>query len=135
MKTTKCLLLVIAALIVCLAGVGGCGDGTEADEQLIGAECTKLEDCDDDNPDTPELECILDFKGGYCGRSDCTASSDCPEGSLCAAYESGNYCFRTCTDKPECNRNRSVENESNCSSNIDPVEGGEEKLCIPPAGI
>ena len=32
------------------------------------------DDCDDDDPATPELECILDFKGGYCGRKDCDQS-------------------------------------------------------------
>lgn len=120
---------------VCCLAVWGCGDdGSEADRQLIGAECTEAADCDDDDSATPELECILDFKGGYCGRKDCEQSSDCPEGSLCAAYEAGNYCFLVCTEKNECNRNRTVDNESNCSSNVDPVEGGEEKLCIPPSG-
>jgi hypothetical protein len=133
MNTAK-QLFIWALLIACLTGLVGCGDNVEADEQFIGGECAVLADCDDDNPDTAELECILDFKGGYCGRKDCTASSECPEGSLCANYEAGNYCFRTCVDKSECNRNRSVENESNCSSSIDPVEGGEEKLCIPPTG-
>lgn len=119
----------------CLLGAVGCGDeGSEADKQLIGGECTQAEDCDDGDPDTPELECILDFKGGYCGRKGCTASSECPEGSLCADLGTGYYCFLVCIDKGECNRNRTIENESNCSSNIDPVEGGEEKLCIPPAG-
>lgn len=134
MKTT--LRVVLSGMITfCLLGAVGCGDnGSEADKQLIGAECTKVEDCDDGDPVTPELECILDFKGGYCGRKGCTASSQCPEGSLCANYEAGDYCFLVCIDKVECNRNRTLENESNCSSNIDPVEGGEEKLCIPPAG-
>ncbi|MBN2493782.1 MAG: hypothetical protein JXR96_04240 [Deltaproteobacteria bacterium] len=126
--------LCLAALVLASQLLVGC-DGADADEQLIGAECATAADCDDGDDDTPELECILDFKGGYCGREGCTASADCPEGSLCASYESGNYCFRTCLDKSECNRNRTLENESNCSSNIDPVEGGEDKLCIPPSGI
>lgn len=120
---------------ICALATSGCGDdGSEADQQLIGAECTKEEECDDRNSDTPQLNCILDFKGGYCGRKGCTASSGCPEGSLCANFEAGKYCFLVCVDKAQCNRNRTPENESNCSSSIDPVEGGEAKLCIPPSG-
>ncbi|MBW1809222.1 MAG: hypothetical protein JRJ19_10040 [Deltaproteobacteria bacterium] len=126
-----CLLLVLSGVMAVLVN---CGSSNEANQQKIGAECTKLEDCDDDNPETEALECILDFKGGYCGRKDCVASTDCPEGSLCADYEAGLYCFLVCTDKVQCNQNRTLDNESNCSSNIDPVEGGEDKLCIPPAG-
>ena len=130
----NCINWLLSAALVFLSGGLACGGGTEADEQLIGAECATAADCDDDNPDTDELDCILDFAGGYCGRKGCTASSECPEASLCASYESSTYCFRSCVDKSECNHNRSLENESNCSSNIDPVEGGEAKLCIPPFG-
>ena len=124
--------------ITLLAWIASCNDedngGSEASDQLIGAECTGPEDCDDEDPETPELDCITDFKGGYCGRAGCTASEECPEGSLCADMEGSYYCFLVCTEKYQCNEHRTVDNESNCSSNIDPVEGGEEKLCIPPSG-
>jgi hypothetical protein len=45
-----------------------------------------------------------------------------------------NYCFRACVDKAECNANRGPEVESNCSSNITRVDGGETKACVPPSG-
>ena len=132
---TSLYLICNMVVVSCLLITAGCGDdGTEADQQLIGGECTTVEDCDDDDSSTPALECILDFKGGYCGREGCTESSDCPDGSLCSNYETGNYCFLVCIVKAECNRNRLLENESNCSSSVDPVEGGEDKLCIPPTG-
>ncbi|MBT8468891.1 MAG: hypothetical protein KJN97_09095 [Deltaproteobacteria bacterium] len=45
-----------------------------------------------------------------------------------------NYCFRVCQDKPECNRNRTAENESNCSANVVFVDGpGDRKACVPPS--
>ncbi|MFH1436938.1 MAG: hypothetical protein ABIJ56_14615 [Pseudomonadota bacterium] len=127
------LILCIAVLAWSAACDNG-GGGSEAGDQLIGAECTGVENCDDDDPDTPALECVTGFKGGYCGRAGCTASLECPEGSLCAVVDGSNYCFLVCTEKFQCNEHRTLENESNCSSNIDPVEGGEEKLCIPPSG-
>jgi len=111
----------------------GCGED-DANDQLIGGECATAADCDDGNDDTPALDCILDFKGGYCGRAGCQNSTDCPEGSLCADLEGSFYCFLACTDKAQCNQNRTADNESNCSSSVDPVEGGEQKLCIPPSG-
>ena len=49
-------------------------------------------------------------------------------------HETVNYCFLVCTTKDQCNQNRTVDNESNCSSNINPVEGGEDKVCVPPSG-
>ena len=127
-QSAVCLILGLALV------VGACGDDNNANEQLIGGECTVVEDCDDDNDDTPALECIADFKGGYCGRMDCSVDDDCPAGSLCADLEGSTYCFLVCTDKAQCNQNRTLENESNCSSSVDPISGGTDKLCIPPTG-
>jgi hypothetical protein len=129
----------------CVMVVGiaaGCGgdDGTEADRIGVGAECTA--DPGGDPPSTcpivemdVQLECLTQFKGGYCGLEDCTGDTGCPEGSACVAHDDGNnYCFRVCTDKPECNRNRSAENESNCSANITFVEEPQDrKACVPPS--
>ena len=123
-----------AALAVLLVG---CSDddngGSEADLLYIGGVCAMDTDCNDGDTDTPELECVTDFKGGYCGIKDCVVSEDCPQGSLCADLDGTMYCFLVCIDKAECNTNRPADLESNCSSNVDPVEGGDEKLCIPPA--
>jgi hypothetical protein len=118
----------------CLAlGLPACGDddppGTEADRVGVGAECASDELC-------PEGLTCLSFKGGYCGLAGCTDTAGCPNGSACVQHDDGeSYCFRLCVNKAECNVNRSVDNEANCSSNIeyvDPDVGA--KACVPPAG-
>ncbi len=122
---------------LCLAfalGVGlGCEDdydGTEADEFGVGAQCSSTEDCTE-----ADQECLTQFKGGYCGVVDCESDLDCPQASACVAHDDGNnYCFRTCTDKSECNRNRDPDVESNCSANVTFVDGGGGKACVPPSG-
>jgi hypothetical protein len=110
---------------------------TEADELGVGAQCGANNDCNPEDADTDGMqdqECLPQFKGGYCGLSDCTGDADCPEASKCVAHTDGtNYCFRICADKPECNYNRSPDNESNCSSNITFVDGGSVKACVPPS--
>jgi hypothetical protein len=106
-----------------------CGD--EADEIGVGAQCAADDECRETEP---PLRCLTNFKGGYCGLTACQANIDCPEGSFCVRHtDQQSYCFRTCIDKSECNVNRDVENEANCSSNIDRVEGGNEKACVPPS--
>ncbi len=116
------------------AGVGCGGDeddgGTEADKHGIGATCTKNDDCFEQG------QTCLSFKGGYCGVEGCTGDADCPDGSRCVAHTSPakNYCFRVCTDKTECNRNRSATEEANCSSNVTFVDGAKNgKACVPPS--
>ncbi|MBC7172218.1 MAG: hypothetical protein H5U40_07335, partial [Polyangiaceae bacterium] len=83
-----------------------------------------------------QLECLTTFRGGYCGLQNCASSLECPDGSMCVAHTDGqSYCFRTCNDKSECNRNRSVANEANCASNITLEDPSEAKLkaCVPPS--
>jgi hypothetical protein len=118
----------------------GCVDNdrdarTIADELGIGAECAVDTDCFQGSESEPLPQSCLAFKGGYCGVEDCTADVDCPSGSACVRHTDGsNYCFRVCTDKTECNANRSLDNEANCSSNVDLVDGGNLKTCVPPTG-
>jgi hypothetical protein len=124
-------------LVLPLLLLTGCGDDDEgpglSPAQLhgVGAACDADEDCH--AGDTP-LVC-LDFKGGYCGLVDCEEDADCPAGSGCVVHDDGsNYCFLLCAEKPECNYTRPVEIESNCSSNIDFVEGKNgDKACVPPS--
>ena len=112
----------------------GCGDGTEADRIGVGAQCTASAECD--SPEGFELTCLMQFKGGYCGLEGCMGDDDCPEGSACVTNDDDkNYCYRLCVEKPDCNRNRSTENEANCvgSGTIDFVDGGSaRKACEPP---
>jgi hypothetical protein len=105
--------------------------GTAAQSSGVGNECGDDDDCADD-------QACLPFAGGYCGIADCDSDDACPDGSACVTAEDGsNYCFLLCNDKPECNVNRTVENESNCVSNITYVEAVNEgiKACVPPSGV
>ncbi|HEX2881404.1 MAG TPA: hypothetical protein VHO25_17870 [Polyangiaceae bacterium] len=131
--------------LVCLA-LTACGDddddrpGTDAQQHGVGAECTQDEHClqegilSADGGNMP-LDCLTTFKGGYCGLQNCGGDADCPQGSACVAHDDGeNYCFLICANKPECNLYRSLENESNCSSNADFVDGTQgRKACVPPS--
>ena len=137
-----CRLMYVFALVMIVGIAAGCSgdEGTEADRIGVGAECTA--DPGADPPSTCpvvemdiQLDCLTQFKGGYCGLEDCAGDADCPEGSACVAHTDGNnYCFRICQDKPECNRNRTPENESNCSANIDFVDDPQNrKACVPPS--
>ena len=124
-----------SALVGLAVGCGNSDGETEADRVGVGAECSDAAECESAD-DEVELECLIQFKGGYCGLEDCAGDADdCPEGSACVAHTDGNnYCFRICQDKPECNRNRTPENESNCSANIDFVDDPQNrKACVPPS--
>jgi hypothetical protein len=127
-----------ARSLVLLFALAGCGGGSNADTVGVGAECNASRPCPSWTTDggTAPLACLV-FKGGYCGLQGCTASAGCPAGSICVHHTDGvNYCFRSCTDKPECNVNRTPVNESNCSSNFDwavPAEKNGSKACIPPS--
>ena len=109
----------------------GGGSGSEAQRRGVGASCTKDNDCVESGE-----KCLV-FKGGYCGIADCLVDTDCPSGSGCVAHTDGrNYCFLVCTDKTQCNLNRSVDIESNCSANVTftNASNGASKACVPPAG-
>jgi hypothetical protein len=85
--------------------------------------------------DCPEKQqCLTQFKGGYCGIKDCSSDEDCPQDTFCVQYEGSNFCFLMCKEKIDCNANRSVELESNCSSNIVAVDDNNSKACVPPSG-
>jgi len=122
-------LWILLPLVIVSSSCGG--DGTEADQLGVGAECTATADCDEDT----NQECLTEFAGGYCGIRDCASDEDCPEASACIAHDpQHNYCFRVCLDKLECNENRSVEVESNCSSNVVFTDGAQgRKACVPPS--
>ena len=125
--------LALFALTVSTA-VTSCG--SPAQQAGIGRECAVDDDCNEgDDGDDIDNTCLA-FKGGYCGREDCADDADCPDGSACVTHDDGeNYCFLLCRDKPECNGDRSAENESNCSANITFVDAQEEnvKACVPPS--
>ena len=116
--------------VMCLPLLAACG-GNEADRLGVGAECASTDQCDSE---TDQI-CLTNFAGGYCGIQGCVDDTDCPDSSGCVAHDDGvNYCFRVCLDKSECNANRSVDNESNCASNVTFVDGTMgRKACVPPS--
>jgi hypothetical protein len=113
----------------------GCGDGsTEADRIGIGWECTAKAECDSPEQEI-ELECLTQFKGGYCGLEGCDGDDKCPEGSACVTHDDGvNYCFRVCVNKyPDCNYNR-PSCEANCVGSVTFVDlRNDRKACEPPS--
>lgn len=114
----------IAALL------GACG-GDNADDLGVGAQCTGNDQCDA----TTNQVCLMSFKGGYCGIMGCAHDTDCPDRSACVMHTDGiNYCFRICLDKAECNANRDLANEANCSSNVTFIDPQQNKACVPPSG-
>lgn len=122
----------VAFLILLLGASGtllGCGGGgSEAQRRGVGSACTIDTDC------TGTGQTCLAFKGGYCGLAGCQNDVGCPAGSACVAHTDGmNYCFLVCTEKPQCNVNRSAEVEANCSSSVTFVDGGSKKACVPPS--
>ncbi len=139
---------VMASVLVLALAIGplGCGDDgdSEAEDRGVGEACVSTDECPNvevstggDTAEEPlQLECLTEFRGGYCGLRDCTSDDECPEGSLCAMADNGtNYCFLTCGDKPDCNDHRDAQVESNCVSNLRPVdESRTEKVCVPPMG-
>jgi len=125
----------VAALVSGLVAglsLAACGGGSEADRLGIGAQCAANVDCDE----AIGLYCLPQFKGGYCGLSGCALDVDCPDDSACIQHTDGiHYCFRLCVDKVDCNANRDVDNEANCSSNVTFAEGANgRKACVPPSG-
>ncbi len=110
------------------------GCNSDADTYGVGAQCQTDDDCYQEEPWAQQ--CLTSFKGGYCGLTGCTTDADCPDASICVAHDDGvNYCFRSCVDKSECNENRDVDVESNCSANITTLDNPDNlKACVPPSG-
>ena len=128
MRTLHLLLITLS-----LISLSACGDdeGSEADRRGVGAQCASADDCTEEGQ-----SCLTQFKGGYCGVQDCVHDADCPAGSACIAHDDQkNYCFLICVEKVDCNINRDLENESNCSSSVTFVDGTmSRKACVPPSG-
>lgn len=121
MRRLLCALLLITA---------ACGnDQNEANRRGVGAECSATALCSETGQ-----SCLSEFKGGYCGISGCSHDTDCPQGSACVTDDNQTrYCFLVCADKPNCNVNRSLENESSCTSSLTFVDGANgRKVCRPP---
>ncbi len=102
------------AILACSCGNEDNRNVSEAMRRGIGAECKVNTDCI-----TEGATCLTQFKGGYCGFSNCTEDADCPAGSVCVTHDDGvNYCFLGCLEKVDCNLGRTLDNESNCVGSV-----------------
>jgi hypothetical protein len=125
-------LLPICVAASSMLSAASCGDDNESDRVGIASECTTDADCP--RVGDFQLTCLTMFKGGYCGLAGCVEDTDCPLGAACVAENGGNYCFRECIEKPECNANRTPDNEANCVSSVAHVGASNAKVCVPPSG-
>jgi len=137
MARTLTIISLLAALGLSLTA---CGGGNEADRIGVASVCEVDEDCPETTVDdeTVQLQCITDFRGGYCSIPDCENNADCPDGATCVLHDDGlTYCFRECEEKAECNANRPVEDEANCNSSFDYADPADDteglRACIPPS--
>ncbi len=129
-----------AFLVAITAMLTACSSQNEADRVGVAAICEVDEDCAEvliDGAPT-QLECLTNFSGGYCAIAGCHAAADCPDGATCVLHTDGEtYCFRECAEKAECNANRPVDDEANCSANFNYADPDDHtnglKACIPPA--
>ncbi len=129
----------------CVAIVGfACGENGDraAADRGVGEACATTADCRNETRTSEDavepmerLECLTEFKGGYCGLKGCQRHLDCPTGSRCVLADNGsNYCFLTCVDKIDCNVHRAPEVEANCVRNAVMVDGAKDvKVCVPPS--
>lgn len=122
--------IIFVLLVSLTVSLTACGN--DADDIGVGSSCSVPDDC---NQEDGDQQCLTQFKGGYCGLEGCAGDGDCPEGSACVSHtDDVNYCFRTCVDKADCNANRSVDDEANCSSSVTFSDGTKDgKACIPPS--
>jgi hypothetical protein len=123
-------MILLGAAVVLVGGLS-CSDGSQSDRLGIASECTKDADCP--KIDGFQLTCLTTFKGGYCGLQGCMQDGDCPMGAACIVEGGGYYCFRECSEKPECNAKRSTANEANCVGATH-VGVSQSKVCVPPSG-
>ncbi len=95
----------------------------------VGAACTSNDDCD------PDLECLTDVRGGYCGTRDCTADSECPENTRCVTHANGNnYCLRTCATNSDCSFCRGPALAIDCVDDANLVDPTVPAMvCVPDA--
>jgi hypothetical protein len=93
----------------------------------VGEACLTKADCNGD------LECLTDVDGGYCGKANCTANADCPNGSACVRMdETRSYCLRKCQGDSDCSFCRPWDDRTPCTDEVDYVEDGTPgRVCVP----
>ncbi|HEX2879439.1 MAG TPA: hypothetical protein VHO25_07870 [Polyangiaceae bacterium] len=108
------------------------GGGTENRKICVPGDCGVGADCSSDT-DCNGLECISDFRGGYCGRRDCTSNDDCPGDTSCVVAADGhNYCLKNCGADSDCSFCRHDGVFASCSTDVDFIDAGmSTAVCLP----
>ena len=120
-----------------LVGPTGAGGQVERGDWPFGGSCKKDSDCDSAVVAGEEvrLECRKEFQGGLCSLG-CSNRDDCPNGALCVAGSTGNYCTHDCSKADNCNEHRSSDGLSSCTDDFDHADPASEPsgllACIPP---
>ncbi|MFO7565402.1 MAG: hypothetical protein R6X02_22365 [Enhygromyxa sp.] len=89
----------------------------------IGAVCNEDADCG------PDLVCIGEIDGGYCGVRDCQVADDCPMGSQCINHAGINYCARNCDVASDCGFCRHENVGASCRADVEFVDGSGS-VCV-----
>lgn len=84
----------------------------------LGASCSADADCG------PNLECLDEVDGGFCGVRDCASNADCPVDSLCISHAGINHCAPTCAATSDCTFCRYGGPTAACTTDVDYIEGG-----------
>jgi hypothetical protein len=92
----------------------------------VGASCGDVADCG------PDLDCVDGVDGGWCGRSGCGSSADCPGESVCIGWGETTLCVPTCANDGDCSFCRPEEFAGACRDDVEYVDGEGPSVCAPP---
>jgi hypothetical protein len=105
------------------------GGGSDNRKICVPGTCGHGAVCSEDADCGPDLECIGEIDGGYCGVQGCQGDADCPVDSLCISDAGINYCARTCAAESDCTFCRYDNVAASCRTDVDFVEGSGS-VCV-----
>ena len=99
----------------------GCGGDDESAEDIVQKGCELDSDC-------PGGRCIEGLPGGLCTKN-CSASGDCPDGTVCADTEATDgVCLFRCTSSDFCREQ--IGSGYVCDEESDLESGEDVRVCI-----
>ena len=105
------------------------GGGGENRKICVPGDCGVGAVCNEDADCGPDLVCIGEVDGGYCGVRDCQSTADCPVDSLCVNHAGISYCARTCAAASDCSFCRYDNVVASCRADVEFVEGSGS-VCV-----
>jgi hypothetical protein len=107
------------------------GGGSDNRKVCVPGDCGIGASCNDDFPCDPDLECIGDFDGGYCGARGCATDSECPQDGACIDIDGDSYCVKRCSTDGDCGLCRGDSVPAACTAEVvflDPEGAGS--VCL-----